>query len=61
MGRKMLAVHKDEPEFDLWEQAKKSVERDVPSDNPREGEVLGELAAAYIGTDGPLGEVDDGE
>lgn len=60
MHRKMLAVHRDEAEFELWEQAKRTVEREVPVENPREGEVLGQIAAAYIGTDGPLEGGDDG-
>jgi hypothetical protein len=52
-AEKMLALYSEE-EVELWEQAEPAIREDHDADDAREGEVLAEALAAYIGQDSPL-------
>ena len=45
--------------LELWKQAVRAARNEHPAENPSEGQVLAEIAAAYIGTDSPLEGGDD--
>lgn len=42
--------------LDLWEQAERAARNEHPDKNLSEGQVLGQISAAYIETDSPLKE-----
>ncbi|MCU4718385.1 hypothetical protein [Halapricum hydrolyticum] len=50
---KHIALY-DPAEEVQWEQAEKVVRDKYSAGNAREGEVLAEICAAYVGYDGPL-------
>lgn len=50
----MVAIHRNQTEMDLWKRAEETAREDLNAENPREGEILGQICAAYLGTDGPL-------
>jgi hypothetical protein len=50
---KMLALY-TEQEAELWKQAEAVIRDDCGAEDAREGEVLAEALAAYLGQDSPL-------
>lgn len=48
----MIALYRNRREMDLWTRAKEAVENSPNLDDPREGEVLAEICAQYLGIDG---------
>lgn len=54
MDRKMVPLYKDELEMELWESAESVAREEHDAKDVREGKVLGQIAAAYLGIDGPL-------
>jgi len=50
---KCLSLY-SESEVELWEQVETAVRNDHDAHDAREGEVLGQALACYLGTDGPL-------
>lgn len=56
MSRKMLAVHRDSRELELWKRAEQKA-RERMGESAREGEVLAAICASYIEESPPFPEV----
>jgi hypothetical protein len=57
MERKMVPLYRDKREMELWEKAENIARQEHSADSEREGKILAQICAAYLGAAGPL----DGE
>lgn len=53
----MVPLHKEEREMYLWQRAEKEVRERYGAEDARQGEILGQLAAEFVGFQGPLEDV----
>lgn len=57
MDRKMVPLHRDESEMELWERAESKARKKVGK-SAREGEVLAHICAEFLGEEKPFRRVE---